>query len=154
MLGIYRAGSREGMGGTVMRKVHEAAQWIWNCRGKNVWLTPFVLTKDNPDESAPELTIGEATSLFKLLEEEKLIFPYKTTPDGSTQYLVNEAKEKDWHEFLKGLSWWQKWFVRPLVKIFGTVWLIIVWLMSIMIAAALGSGISELVKAAFKKWFT
>ena len=132
-----------------MKKLAQAAKWMWDHRGQDTWWKPPVLTPQNNDPSAPQLTLVEAKSVFRLLEDEKLIFPFKH-PDGSTAYLVNEVKEKEWGDFLKDISWFNKWVVRPLVKVFTNIWTVIIWFISVVIAAVVGGFFSAWMRSFFQ----
>jgi hypothetical protein len=121
---------------------------MWDHRGQNLWFTPTVLTPDNNDPTAPKLSTVEAESVFRLLEEERLIFPVKH-PSGFTAYLINEVKEKEWSGFLKGINPFHRWVVRPLVKVFTNVWTVIIWFISIVIASAVGGFFSAWMQSFF-----
>lgn len=79
-----------------------AFEWLWSLRGKGLFLRPSVLTADNRDPSAPKLTIPEAMSVFKCLEEEGLIF--RTIQPGGVVFLLHEAKAKEWNAFIESHS--------------------------------------------------
>src|SRR2546427_7291196 len=118
-----------------MRKLKNAAKWMWDHRGQDIWWRAGALTAQNAqDQTAPRLSIVEAESVFRLLEEEKLIFPFKH-PEGGTAYLINEVKEKEWTKFLRSVSWFHVFILRPLIRIFGSVWAVFVWFVSLIIAS-------------------
>lgn len=121
-----------------MKKLCAAAEWMWNHRGNNIWWRPNVLTLSNPDSTNPRLTLVEATSTFRLLEEEKLIFPVQNPNDMNIAYLINEVKEEEWVRFLKGLNPWDKFLFRPLLLLFKTAWTVLIWFMSVVVAVAIG----------------
>lgn len=132
-----------------MKKLRQAAKWMWEHRGQDTWWTPPVLTPLNSsDPTAPQLTPVEAESVFRLLEEEKLIFPFKH-PDNFIAYLINEVKEKEWSDFLKDINPFHRWVVRPLVKVFTNVWTVIIWFISIVIASAVGGFFSAWMQSFF-----
>lgn len=130
-----------------MKKLREAAKWMWDHRGKNLWWKPPVLTPSNSDPTAPRLTPVEAASVFRLLEDEKLIFPSQL--GNSIVYVINEVKEKEWSNFLKDINPFHRWVVRPLVNIFTNVLTVIIWLVSVVIAAAVGGFFSAWMQSFF-----
>lgn len=131
-----------------MKKLAQAAKWMWDHRGQDIWWKPPVLTPQNNDSTAPGLTLVEAESVFRLLEDEKLIFPFRH--NGSTAYLVNEVKEKEWSDFFKGINPFHRWIIRPLVKVFTNVWTVIIWFISVVIAAAVGGFFSSWMQSLFQ----
>jgi len=74
---------------------------MWSGRGHDTWWRPLVLTQENSDPAAPRLSVVEAESLFVTLEEKGLIFKSHNSK-GEIIYLMNEVKEKEWGDFLKG----------------------------------------------------
>jgi hypothetical protein len=108
---------------------------MWSHRGKNMWWSPSVLTSSNQDNSAPKLTAVEALSVFKLLEEEGLIYPVQEPGQTRTVYLINEVKEKEWKAFLRESNPFHIYLFRPLKRVFGSAWNATVWFVSVVIAA-------------------
>jgi hypothetical protein len=131
-----------------MKKLREAVKWMWDHCGQDIWWKPHVLTSKNTDPTAPRLTLVEAKSVFRLLEDEKLIFPIQLQ-DRSTAYLINEVKEKEWGDFLKAINPFNRWVVRPLVRLFTKFWIVIIWFTSVVIAAAVGGFFSAWIQSLF-----
>src|ERR1039457_595993 len=76
---------------------------MWSHRGKNIWWTPLVLTAENKnDPTSPKLTMVEAISIFKILEEAGLIFPF--VQRGQTVFLLHESKTQEWDAFIEHLQ--------------------------------------------------
>lgn len=132
-----------------MKKLQEAAKWMWNCRSRDIWLNPSVLTSQNNDPTVPTLTVVEAESVFRLLEEKKLIFPIRNQY-GTIAYLINEVKEKEWNEFLKEVNPFHRFVLQPLLKIFKNIWTVFIWLISIIIASWMGAFFSAWMQSVFK----
>jgi len=133
---------------TKTSKLRTAAMWLWERRGNNLFWRPQVLSVSNPDPTSPKLNLVEAQSIFRLLEEKQLIFPGPAS-DGRMAYYINEVKEKEWNTFLNGLNPFHQFFVRPLISIFKNLWITIIWLISIVIASAIGAFFSEWMKSLF-----
>ena len=133
-----------------MKKLRDAAAWMWDHRGQNIWWKPAVLTPANPDQTNPGLNLVEAESIFRLLEDARLIFPTKHPGDESTVYLINEVREKEWTSFLKDLSPFQRYVGRPMTVLFGYPWIVIVWFISLVIASGVGAFFGELMESFFK----
>jgi len=74
-----------------------AVEWIWSHKGL-YWRPSVLIDGLNKDPSAPKLTIAEAISIFKYLEEKGLIIPI--VESGSRAYLLHEAKEQEWNAFI------------------------------------------------------
>lgn len=53
----------------------ESAAWMWSKKDGPDWWTPLALTKENPDESNPQLSRSKAFQVFTVLEERRLILP-------------------------------------------------------------------------------
>jgi hypothetical protein len=134
---------------THTKKLHTAATWMWERRGKNLFWRPLVLTEINNDPTSPKLNAVEAHSIFRLLEEQKLIFP--SQEGGQTAYYINEVKEKEWNTFLRELNPYHRFFIRPLLLFFKQLWTAILWLISIVIASVIGAFFGEWIKALFHK---
>ena len=122
---------------------------MWERRGKNLFWRPLVLTEKNADVTSPKLNPVEAHSVFHLLEEQKLIFPGQE--GGQTAYYINEVKEKEWNTFLKELNPFHRFFIRPLLAFFKQLWTAILWLISILIASAVGAFFGEWMKSLFHR---
>jgi hypothetical protein len=150
---IVSAGSSSDKIAQTMKKLFRASSWMWDHRGQNIWWRPPVLTASgNPaDPSNPQLNLVEATSVFKTLENQKLIFPVQHPVDKKTAYLINEVREKEWKTFLRGMSFWWRFTARPLVWIGRNVAAAIFWLISIVIASAGGAFFGEWMKKLFSK---
>lgn len=122
---------------------------MWERRGHNLFWRPPVLTENNNDPTSPKLNLVEAHSIFRLLEEQKLIFPGQE--GGQTAYYINEVKEKEWTTFLRELNPYHRFFIRPLFFFFKQLWTAIFWLISIVIASAVGAFFGEWIKSLFHK---
>lgn len=62
-----------------------------------------MLTKQNPDSTAPKLTEVEAVSIFNVLLERGLIF--RAAPEhGQNVFHLHEAKEREWNAFISELK--------------------------------------------------
>jgi len=131
-----------------MRKLQQAAKWMWDHRGQNTWWRSQVLTPQNPDPTAPQLTLVEAESIFRLMEEKKLIFPSRHS-DGTIVYLINEVKISEWSEFLKGMSPFHRFVLQPLLKIFKNIWIMIIWLISIIVATVMTTFLNQWMRSFF-----
>ena len=127
-----------------MKQLRHSAEWMWNHRGNNIWWTASVLTSSNPDTSAPKLTTVGALSVFKLLEEEGLIYPVQEPGQARTVYLINEVKENEWKTFLRKSNPLHIYLLRPLKRIFGSAWNAMVWFISVVVAAV----VAELIEKA------
>jgi len=114
-----------------MKKLRTAAKWIWNHRGQEIWWLPSVLT-DNPDPTSPKLSSVEAESVFRLLEDEKLIFPLKHPTEMKTVYLINEVRKAEWELFLKKTNPFYLYVTRLELK---CVWKFLIWLLGTVIVA-------------------
>jgi hypothetical protein len=79
-----------------------AVEWLWSLRGANIWLRPGVLTAENKDPASPNLTIVEAISIFKYLQEKGLIFP--AAREGCPGFCLHEAKIQEWNAFIRYLE--------------------------------------------------
>ena len=124
---------------------------MWEHRGQDIWWRPGVLTAQNrQDSTAPQLTLVEAESVFRVLEDDKLIFPVKH-PDGGSAYLINEVKKKEWTKFLRSISWFHVFILRPLVRIFGSAWAVFVWLLSVIIASVIGAFLQQSIAKLLQK---
>jgi hypothetical protein len=78
-----------------------AAEWLWSHRGKEMFWQPGVLTKINPDPTAPKLGVVEAAGIFETLQERQLIF--STLVDSRMVYFLNDNKTAEWNTFLSEL---------------------------------------------------
>ena len=134
-----------------MQKLRRAAEWMWDHRGQNIWWRPAVLTPINPDTTNPGLNIVEAESVFRMLEDQKLIFPVLNPQDQQTAYLINEIKESEWKVFIRALTPFHRYFLKPLILIFTKLWVVVVWLISVAAAAAIGGFFSAWMQSLFKK---
>ena len=127
-----------------MNKVKEAAQWMWEHRGQDIWWRPPVLTSSNPDKTAPSLSVVEAESLFRILDEKALIFPFVHPTDKKTAYLINELKEEEWGSFLRHYNGFYRYLLHPVWKVFRSLTGFIIWLASVIIASFIGAWINSL----------
>lgn len=115
-----------------------ATEWLWNCRNRNIYITPLVLTTyNNQDPSAPKLSLVEAQGVFKFLSEKDLIYPVKQ--NGKTVYIMNEVKDRDWEDTISELKK-PKWKQSKNIKNIG---LILLWFISLIITAFLGALFKE-----------
>ena len=98
---------------------------------------------NSQDATNPGLSIVEAESVFRLLEDEKLIFPFQHPTDKKTAYLINEVREEEWAAFLRKMNPFYLCAVRPLLVVFRNVWAVIVWFLSVVAAAIIGTWIKS-----------
>ncbi len=130
-----------------MKKLRTAAKWIWEHRGQDIWWRPPVLTAANAqDPTNPQLSTVEAESVFRVLEDEKLIFPFQHPSDKKTAYLINEVRTAEWEAFLQKMSPFHMYVVRPFMALFKNGWAVLVWFLSTIIAAFLGAFVKKLVE--------
>ncbi|MBI1194851.1 MAG: hypothetical protein GC138_03260 [Gammaproteobacteria bacterium] len=130
-----------------MNKLRRAAQWMWDHRGQDIWWRPPVLTAANTsDATNPGLSTVEAESVFRLLEDEKLIFPFQHPDDKKTAYLINEVRESEWKSFLEKMSPFYLYVTRPLKVVFKNSWVLLIWFLGTVIAAYLGAVILKTVE--------
>ncbi|MDI1320490.1 MAG: hypothetical protein PSW75_09920 [bacterium] len=129
-----------------MNKLRTAAKWMWDHRGQDIWWRPPVLTAANvQDPTNPQLSTVEAESIFRLLEDEKLIFPFQHPADKKTAYLINEVRESEWESFLEKMSPFYLYVTRPLKAVLKNGWALLIWFLGTVIAAYLGAVISKAV---------
>src|SRR5260370_28445679 len=115
-----------------MKELRAAAKWMWDHHGQEIWWRPPVMTSANTqDPTNPGLTQVEAESVFRLLEDEKLIFPFQHPTDKKTAYLINEVKQSEWAAFLQKMSPWHLYVARPLRAPFKSHCGLIVWVLSV-----------------------
>jgi hypothetical protein len=75
-----------------------AAEWMWSHRGENLYWRPNVLTDSNPDPDAPKITMVEAESIFRYLEDKGLL--HQGHNNGHPAFFLEEAKTQEWESFL------------------------------------------------------
>lgn len=130
-----------------MKKLRTAAQWMWDHHGQDIWWRPPALTIENvQDPTNPHLSLVEAESVFRLLEDEKLIFPIQHPEDKRTAYLINEMRSTEWNSFLKKINPFYLYVLRPLAALFKNGWTAFIWFLSTVIASVLGALIEKLLE--------
>lgn len=130
-----------------MKKLRVAAKWMWDHRGQDIWWRPPVLTAANgQDPTNPKLSTVEAESVFRLLEDEKLIFPFQHPVDKKTAYLINELRVAEWEAFLKNMTPSYLYVTRPLKAVFKNGWALLIWFVGTVIAGYLCAVITKVVE--------
>jgi len=90
---------------TVNKRFAVFAQWIWDQRSTEKFISEWVLTAQNTDPTLPQppLSLAEAKSLLLSLEELKLVFTLDT--GQGIAYSPNHIKELEWQEAIKDIRY-------------------------------------------------
>ena len=111
-----------------MNKFAPFANWLWTKKDVENAFRITTLTKDNsidPTLPSPPLSTIESLTLFKHLEDLKLVYPHPD-PEGGTAYLINKVKSSEWKmeiSELKKHAWQKSGVWIGALKLIGIVFL-------------------------------
>jgi len=124
--------------GMYVRERANAARWIFDRREKAMfWCWP-VLTAHNPDRETLGLPDGTAYLIFTDLTEKGLLIPFVHT-DGAEAFRLNMGKEAEWRAIIQPPGFFRRYITPAFLWVFRSTWVSIIWLVSVIVAAWIGS---------------